>query len=334
MSALSYQVQPNLQRRLYAVWYAKFTDPQGYGLWIRFTFLATSNQFRQVAECWAIFFQRSPNGDVVKTAFKQSQDLKTFFNSPQTDGIQMGECQLTSHQCKGRLQSQGRTIQWNLQMTPAQDLQFNLVPESLSRSGMIKTQIMTLGEDLRATGFVEVDGKKFLFEKSSAMQGRISGPRTGYSWAWGHCNFFVNERQEPTPIVFEGLSARARLTGPLISPQLSSFFFFYEGQAYHFNTLWSSIRIRSKSNLTAWNFQADRGELSFRGHIQAEYRDFAGLIYEDTDGSLLYCHGSNLCHMTLLIYRNGKLESTLTSPGTTSFETVTRTKNPYVPMLI
>ncbi|MGZ3689317.1 MAG: hypothetical protein ACXVBW_13515, partial [Bdellovibrionota bacterium] len=92
--------------------------------------------------------------------------------------------------------------------------------------------------------------------------------------------------------------------------------------------------VRSKNTLTDWKFQADRGELSFRGYAKAEHKDFAGLTYEDTNGSLLYCGNSKLSDMRVLVYRRGKLEATFDAPGTAAFEVVSRHKNPYVPIII
>jgi hypothetical protein len=120
----------------------------------------------------------------------------------------------------------------------------------------------------------------------------------------------------------------------MITPHLSSFLFRYQGANYCFNQLRDTFHIKSKNTLNEWDFQADRDDLSFRGHANAEHKDFVGLTYEDTNGSLLYCANSKLSNLRILVYRRGKLESTFTAQGTAAFEIVSRDKNPYVPLLL
>jgi hypothetical protein len=93
-------------------------------------------------------------------------------------------------------------------------------------------------------------------------------------------------------------------------------------------------RIRSKNTLTDWSFQADRGDLSFRGQAKAEHKDFAGLTFEDVDGSLFYSAASMLSNLRVHVYRKGKLESAFYANRTAAFEIISRRKNPYVPLLI
>jgi hypothetical protein len=166
------------------------------------------------------------------------------------------------------------------------------------------------------------------------MLAHLAGAKSAHSWVWGQCNSFVNEQKQVVPFVFEGLSLRGRIAGYLKSPQLFSFHFLHQGKAYEFNRLWDTLRSRSKSNLTDWHFQADQKDISFRGHVTAQHRDFAGMTYEDTDGSLLYGAVSKLSDMTIWVYRKGKLETTLRSQGSAGFEITSRSKNPYVPLIL
>jgi hypothetical protein len=316
------------------VWYLKVNDPAANrALWIRMTLLISANGFRRVAETWAVHFQRGANKEVAKQAWKQSHDLKAFSSSD--DGtIRVADCEFAPTHTRGQISSKGKTIAWDLQLQTGHDASFNLVPPALSRSGLVKNSAVTVAEDLRFSGTVEIDGEKFEWKNAAGMQAHLSGPKNGHSWVWGQCNLFVDGQGQPVPFLFEGLSAKARLLGSLPSPKLSTFFFHYEGKPYVFNSLWDALRVKSSSTLTEWSFQADRGDLSFRGKASAELKDFAGLTYEDTNGSLLYCANSKLSNLEIHIYRSGKLESTFYAHGTAAFEVVMREKNPYVPILV
>jgi len=328
---------PKSREGFQEVWYLKFNDPLTQkALWIRFTLLSSANGFRRVAETWAIAFERKESGEISKLAMKQTHDIKKFAAQGGSfeHGIKIGDCELTQNVTRGSIQSKGRIIKWDLKIEHGQSARFNLVPESLARTGLVKNRAATIAGDLRFTGTTEIDGEKTEWKAAPGMQGHLSGPKSAHSWVWGHCNAFVNETGQPVSFIFEGLNAKAKIAGGVTAPKLSSFYFRYQNQDYYFNSLWDAIRCRSQNTLTDWEFQAERGDISFRGHAKAEHRDFAGITYEDTDGSLLYCANSKLSNMTVLIYRRGKLETTLKANSTAAFEVVSRNKNPYVPLIL
>ncbi|MBC7690473.1 MAG: hypothetical protein H7222_01780 [Methylotenera sp.] len=332
-TGLSLQMRQGFQE----TWYLKLNDLKGQrALWIRFHILLSRNGFRKVAETWCVLFQRMENREIQKTALKQSFDISRF-SSQKIDGrtvIQIGDCVLGANFTKGMIQSKGKTIEWDFKFEPIQASKFELLPEYLAKMKMVRTAAATVGGDLRFDGTIQVDSAKISVENAVGMQAHLAGPKSAHSWAWGHCSSFVNEQKQPVPFVFEGLSIRGRIATYLKSPRLSTFYFLYQGKSYEFNRLWDTLRTRSENTLTDWEFQADRGDISFRGHVTAQLRDFVGMTYEDTDGSLLYCAASKLSDMTIWVYRRGKLETTLKSQGSTAFEVTSRTKNPYVPLAL
>ena len=318
-------------------WYLKFNDLEGQGaFWLRFNVLLSKNGFRRVAEVWAVLFRREENREIQKIALKQAHDLKSF-SSTFEDGktvIHIGQSELGDDYTRGSIVTKGKSLKWDLRFVPGQKASFDLLPKSLIRSKFLKTQMNTVAEDLRFEGTIEIEGKVQTWKNAFGMQAHFAGSKNAYSWIWGHCNSFVNEQKQVVPFVFEGLSVKSRVAGKIRSPRLSSFYFLYQGKEYVFNKLWDTIRTRSRQTLTEWEFQAERGDFSFRGHAKAEHRDFAGMTFEDTDGSLLYSASSQLSNMTIWVYRRGKLETTLRSHGTAALELISRRKNPYVPLLM
>lgn len=316
------------------VWHLKLNDRTGNrALWLRFTLLVTKNGFMRVAETWALSFQREQNGEIGKLAVKQSYPIASFSRSDE-GVIQIGENLLSKTETRGKVQAKGRTIQWDLRLRDLQDKPVNLVPEGLKRLGIVKNDVWADSENLVASGTVTIDGVSHEFSDAAGMQGHVSGPKNAHSWIWGQANAFVDEKGEPAHFIFDGVTTKARLTANLASPRISSFYFFYDGKSYQFNSVWDALHLKSESTITEWSFQADRGEISFRGTANADHKDFAGLTYEDTDGSLLYCANSKLSDMKVHVYRRGKLEATFLAKGTATFEVVSRRKNPYVKFLI
>ncbi len=332
--AVNLEVMNNdTQRGFHELWYLKLNDPVSQrALWLRFTLLRSGNGFKRIAEAWAVYFHRTSNREVKKVALKQSYDLRAFSARPNA-GLRIGENELTPKSTKGSIQSKGNAITWDFSFAPERKSTFNLLPELYSRMSFKKTSAETLCEELIFSGVTEINGETIYWKDAPGMLGHFYGPKSGHSWTWGQCNSFTDEAGKPVSFVFEGLSARAQI-GPITSPKISSFYFFYQNQNYSFNSLKDIIHLKSKNTLNEWEFQADRGDILFRGYIKSEYKDFAGLTYEDTNGSLLYCANSKLSSMKVLVYKRGKLEASFTADGTAAFEVVTRSKNPYVPIMV
>ncbi|OFZ21733.1 MAG: hypothetical protein A2X94_15715 [Bdellovibrionales bacterium GWB1_55_8] len=333
--------QSSLQRGEHAsqeTWSLKLNDPASQrAFWLRFTTLITKNGFRRISEIWGVLFERDQNREVLKSALRQTFDISAFKLAPGST-VRIGDCELSLDMAHGRtrgtIRSKGHALRWDLQFRGNKPAAFTLTPETLARSGVLKNISNTLSEDLRFEGFLVYDDKTIEWKSAPGMLTHFKGPRSDHSWVWGHANSFVNERGESVPFIFEGITTRPHAFGAIRLPKLSSFYFLYNGQEYRFHSLWDSIRSKSSSTLQEWEFQADRGELSFRGKASSEHKDFAGLTFEDTNGSLLYCANSKLSDLSLHVYRGGKLDNSFYANGTAALEIVSRERNPYVPLLV
>lgn len=318
----------------YDVWFLKLNDPVSQrSLWLRFSSLMSSNGFRRVAENWAIFSQRTAQDEVKKTALKQSYDLGLSNWSTPQPSLQTGDCKLSPDGSQGTIQSKGNTISWDLKFSPIREISFDPIPERFRNLGIFTNSFSTPQEHISISGKTTINGETVEWKDAPGMEGHRYGVRDAHTWTWGHCNTFKNEQGAYSDFVFEGLSANLKL-GPFVSPRVSAFFFYYQGKTYLFNSLRRLFQIKSQNTLNEWNFEAGKDDISFRGYLKAEHKDFAGLTLEDTNGSLLYCSTSQLSNMRILVYRNGKLESTLQAQGSAAFEIAARERNPYVPLIL
>jgi hypothetical protein len=317
------------------VWSLKLNDPAHHrALWLQFVVLVSRNGFRRIAESWGVFFHREgPGAEVQKIALKQTYDLETHFERGAEGQLKLGDCKLTDRSTQGKIQSKGQVLEWDFQFFPEREASFDLLPELLERVSWKKNRASTLCEALLFEGKTVIQGQTLEWKQAPGTLTYFSGPRRGHSWTWGHCNTFRDESGNPAPFVFEGLTLRNQW-GPWASPAFSSFYFFYQNQDYRFNTIRDWVHIQSKHALNHWEFQADRGPLVFKGLLESEHKEFAGLTYEDTNGSFLYCAASRLSRLKILVYRKGKLVSTYLADGSAAFERVSREKNPYVPLLL
>jgi hypothetical protein len=319
------------------MWHFNLIDPvTQHALTLRFTVLLSNNGFRRITEVMAVYFQKISPQESFKIAVRQNHGIESFSYSPEK-GISIGHCEFSEARTHGKIQSKGHSIAWDLEISPRlgfEDAHYDLVPPTLKKARLIKNSIVTAHTGLSFTGTAEIDDRKISWNNAPGMQCHQSGPRNGHSWIWGHCNSFLDEKGDPAAFVFEGLTARARLLGLIPSPRISSLYFQYKGKPYFFNSIKDTLRLRSSNNLNEWQFQAEQNDLSFRGVVKAEHKDFGGLTLEDTDGSLIYCSSTSLASATIHVYRSGKLEASFTSTHSAAFEIASRMKNPYIPQLI
>lgn len=268
---------------------------------------------------------RSVTGSIESKFLRKTFDLSEF--SPK---VQVGACVLTDTESSGQIHYKSHELTWSLSLKPESIPKFKPYPDLLSKIGMLQHCEITEFPRLRCDGKVQIDGQTLHFQDAIAYKSHSSGTRNPDQWVEAHCNSLFNEHGQKTDALFEGVSSQSRFPFGISTPWISAFFIHYQGKNYFFNDLWQSLRSRSDRSLNEWSFQIDRGELSFRGQVTASHKDFIGMIFEDTNETLHHASFSQLADLSLLVYRRGKLESTLLSNGTATFEVVARERNPYL----
>ena len=321
---------------LQEAWTYRFNEPQqNRALWLRLSILISKNGFRRMIEVWAVVFEKKGQQEVGKTLLRQSFDIKKLI--VKDDGsFQLGDCEFGPRQIRGSLQSKTRSLSWDFEMTQEEGAlpgagRFALYPATLQKLGIVRSLASTEDSRLIFQGKTKLDGQDSVWNGARGMRSHFRGPRNGHSWYWGQCQYFVDERGQAADFAFEGLTVRERIAGPLRTPPLKTFYFWYQGQAYFFNSLWDSIRAKSTSTLNEWEFQVERDDLVFRGKLRAELKDFCGLSFEDTNGAPLFVAASMLSDLQVVVYRKGRLEKAFYSTGKVAYEVVSRKKNPYIP---
>lgn len=318
------------------VWYLKLNEPAaGRALWLRFTVLCGAAA-KRVAEVWAISFDRG-SGMLQHAAGKATHPLAEFRTERAVPGavlFHIAGCHFGDGHTAGDFTAHGHRFRWDLSFTRRSEGTFDFVPDILRRVGMVKNYAVTVYEDLEYTGWTEVDGRRSEWAAAPGMQGHLAGARNGHSWCWGHCNTFVDASGAAAGIVWDGLCGRGRRGAEGASRALSTHYVHYQGEDHFMNGLWQAVRCKSAYSHGGWEFTARSGPLAFHGKITAKLGEYAGVTYEDTDGTHLYCANSKISTMTLEVLRNGKPEARFEANRSAAFEVVQRTPPEGVPLLI
>lgn len=327
-----YFTNPNRVGGFQEVWYLKLNQPgEGRALWLRFTVLIRNDNSKKVAEVWGIFFE-SKDGSTRKIGIKNTFPISAF-NTVDSFGLSIADNCLLDVRTEGTVQNEDHQLRWSLGFAPVTNMQFDFVPALLPRLKLVKNTAVTIYENLAYNGWCEVDGVRYEWTDAPGMQGHLSGPRNGHSWAWGHCNCFVDASGAPAPVIWDGLCARAPL-GKKAAPPLTSMFFRVGDETWQVNTIRDILKARSHYDLETFIFTAKKNGVVFEGKVSARLEDFAGVTYEDTDGSLLYCHNSKISDMSLSVTPTHGQAQTYTAKGVCAYEVVSREAYPDIPLLI
>ncbi|MBI2605409.1 MAG: hypothetical protein HYW49_04940 [Deltaproteobacteria bacterium] len=308
----------------YEVWYFKLNHAEG-ALWLRLTLLSGQVGWKKAAEAWGIFFKPRAAG-VDHVAVKRTLPLEEFSFS--NDRVAVGKSFWSDGRTAGAIRSGANAIEWDLSFEPS-PRSFEHVPRALRALKLNRSTVVTPNPDLRFHGVFRVNGVAYACDGAPGMQGHIHGSKNADSWAWAHSNI----ADDGAPFVFECLTARLRMGG-LALPLLSAFYLESGGQVFALNSLRDAIAIRSSWSLDGWEFHARKNEWSFNAAISAARAQFAGVRYEDTNGSSLFCHNSKVSSLDLEILRGGKLERRIRCSNACAYEVVSREKESDVRFLI
>lgn len=314
------------------VWYMRLNQPgEKRALWLRFTILIRHDGSKAVAEVWAIFFDAC-SGPTRKVGLKSTLPLSAFL-AQGASGFRIGDASLSETHTEGTLRNDQDSISWSLDMSPETDDQHDFIPAVLLRAGLVKNIAWTPYESLLFNGWCEVNGERYKWTGAPGMQGHLAGPKNGHSWVWGHCNRFLDADGAPAPVIWDGISARARV-GRWAAPSMGSMFLKTGERCLCMNTLRDGLRIRSSYDYDGWRFSAVKEGYVIEGHLQARRNDYAGVTYEDTDGSFLYCHNAKICDMTLEVTAPRGRPQRYSAEGAVAYEVVSRTPHPDIPFVI
>ncbi len=325
-------------------WYLRVNDLVNQrALLLEFAVLLSANGFRRVAQVRAVTFHRLSASEVSKAAVQQLFDLSSFRRNDRQISIE--KCVWSENASHGSVRNANQSVEW--------DLSFHPGPETIdvrapAKSGWIGRIGQLLGGaiaqrswssgssqvDLRVSGTVKVNGESFTLTEAPGSTGRSSGAHLPQSWIWAQGSAFLNERGTRVTFAFEGLSVRERLLGRIAGPASTSLFFLYQDKPYFFSSVRNPLTVRSQATLSRWVFSAEAGDLVFRGEARAEFRDFAGVTIEDTNGSFVHAATSLVSDLEVRVYRRGKIESAFYANGIGTLEVSQRSRNPYVPSLI
>jgi hypothetical protein len=287
-------------------WFFKANDPTSRrAFWLRWTIWASAQAPRHaIAEAWAIAFGTGGGNVATKTSvpFERARFSREGLN------VAIDGCALTVDAARGRVESGGRSIAYDLAIesleAPLRQLPFRWMYELAWPT----QKLVSLSPNARVRGVVWIGDEEWTVAGWPSMIGHTWGQGHSPVYAWGHCNAW----DDGDDVVLDGFSARAR-AGPVLTPMLTVACVRHHGVRYDLNGVLALARNRGSVTLRRWRLEAQGPRASLRGELWADTDDLVGLFYPNPDGTQLYCLNSGIAHAEVLLALEGRAKRTLRS---------------------
>jgi hypothetical protein len=278
--------------------FLKGNSPDGQrALWVKYTILAARSGAPDVAELWAIAFDRA---GAAPRANKRTYPITRAELRRAPFGLILPEGEIGHGFARGALgfdAEGGPRLRWDLRY-PCPEQPFRPFPAARMYTGAFpRTKTLTPVPDSVLTGTFEVDDEAWDVTGFRAAQGHNWGKGHAHAYAWAHANALCPEPGS-APLGrawLEVISGRVRL-GPLLTPWLTCAAIEIDGELFRFDGPRALLSRRVHSDARSFAFTLQKGAATLTGRIWADASLLAGLRYQDPDGQILACLNSKLAH--------------------------------------
>lgn len=307
-------------------WFLKANDPRGRrAVWLKWTIWAGARApASAVAEAWAVAFGTARGHVATKTTvpFEAARFSREGIDAT-IDG-----CTLTRESARGRVESGGRAIAYELRVEPIGPALVHYPSRWMYERPFPKQKIVSPVPDARVSGTVQIEGERWELDAWPGMIGHNWGSQHTESYAWAHCNAW----DDGDDVVLEGFSGRPRVGGVLL-PTTTMVSVVHHGTVYRLTDLRSVTRNAGSISPRRWRFRARSRRIDVAGELWADTEDFVGLFYPNPDGTICHCLNSKLAHAEVTLRVEGRPPRTLRSQRA-ALEIGTRDPNHGVRMYV
>jgi hypothetical protein len=286
-------------------YFLKINDPsRPRALWIKCTILAAPGR-PPVAEAWAIAFDRERRHVALKTEVPFGE---ARFGGEGPLDVEVAGCAMTDSRVRGALERGGQRIAWDLEIESLAPPLYLLPDPRMYVGRFPSSKSLSPKPDLRARGWVEVDGERWEVDAWPGLLGHNWGRRHAPLYAWGHVSTWDElpaRPGEPGELVFEGVSARVAV-GPLALPPLTVLCFRFRGVRYELSRPSDLLRTTARISPRQWTFAGKNDVVSVEGELWADTADFVGLRYRNPRGQETHCLNTKLARARLEISFSGR----------------------------
>ena len=293
--------------------------------WIRYTvFCPKARPDNAVGQLWAIYFDGEANRI---SAVKEEFPIQDCRFSGQGLSVRIGPAYLESRSLQGLASQNGETIEWHLAYDGNQAPLFLLPQANYDRKFPAAKALVGL-PFATYQGTMRVNQEVIAIDGWVGSQNHNWGRRHTDQYAWGQVAGFDNKEDA----FIECATARLKV-GPLWTPWMTYVVLRLGDRDYALNSLRQGIRAHGRYDDFTWTFRTEASDIKISGKMEADVKQFAGLIYGNPPGGTQHCLNTKIARCRLRVERPDQKPLELDTRSRAAFEIVTDDRDHGVPII-
>lgn len=292
------QLRPGSRGAHVESYFFRATDEHGArAIWIKATVLRKPGGLA-FAETWAVAFSRGEKPVGYRTRVPLAE---AWFDTSDV-GARIAGSSLSRTRAVGEVGAGDRAIRYDLTIE-SDAAPLRPLPEYVYGWPVASNKPTTPLPLARAFGTVVVHGETWKVADWKGSLGHNWGKAHTHAYAWAQACAWDDPDHDG--IFFEAGFGKARVRGVPI-PDACLINVVVRGVRYDLSDLGRIFRNRAESTYRRFRFEGENDLACVRGELWADTRDFAGLPYENPDGSILYCLNSKLASARIEVALRGR----------------------------
>jgi hypothetical protein len=318
------------QRGHYEVWYSTFNHRRSEaGFWIRYTLESPlPDHGEPYCQLWFAYFD--PSHPQRSLAINRRLPIDELVADDHPFRLRLGEAELRHDGMRGAITGDTHDVSWDLHYQPTLFTHRHL-PDSIYRGSFADTTVLSPNVIINLEGQLTVDGQTFTFEGDPGGQSHLWGRKHAHAWAWSHCSSF----REDSTACLETISVRLRRLG-VVTPPLTFLSLYLGSEVYELRQLENIPFNRASWETGLYRVSGVGRRARIEGELRCRPEDLLQATYQDPDGTLCYCHNTEVADATVTLWTRRSLGATfkrvvqLTSRGNAHFEYARRVPDGHV----
>ncbi|MGH2994375.1 MAG: hypothetical protein ACRDL1_12690 [Solirubrobacterales bacterium] len=304
---------PQLDRKAghYESFYIKACRPDGgLGVWIRHT-VHKRPRAEPTASIWFTLFDAEAGGPAAAKATFPATELSA-------DGgayIRIDGAVLEPGRARGEIAVEGLEATWDLSFTDDAEPLHHLPYGWMYRAPLPRTKFLSPHPNARYSGRLEVAGREISLERWPGMIGHNWGAEHAERWTWIQGAGF--EGRDGT---YLDIAAGRIKLGPWTTPWVANGLLVLDGEKIRLGGLDRVRNTEIADTPTSCEFTLPGDDVTVRGRVGSEERNFVAWVYADPDGGEHNTLNCSIADVELTVEGEGREPERLTSRGGAAYE--------------
>jgi hypothetical protein len=302
----------------YESFYLRAFDPASpRGVWIRYTVHKRPGS-RPKGSLWFTFFDGGSDGPVAaKVTLEDAGAGPDHY-------IHVGPSRFEPARAAGSANG----YEWDLRFDSPEDTFAHLPSDWMYRAPIPRTKLLTPYPGARFDGWVAVGEQRIEVSGWPGMVGHNWGAEHAERWIWMHGGGFAGHEGRAW---LDGALGRIKL-GPVTTPWIANATLSLDGERHRLGGPQRARSTEVRESPTRCEFTLPGSDLTVRGSVGADRKDFVGWVYADPDGGEHNTVNCSIAHMTLTVERDGQPPLELQTNHGAAYELGMREKDHGMPI--